>query len=510
MIPFPAPALVALQLAASGGPSFPELAARELAALRPGVTAAAWLAVHPSDGFTSFRRDSIRESHDRWCGRASSVVTPASGALIERYAHFYPPLPPPSLALPATGGPTLIREQCLLGTVWLETGVDDSASGSALATTVREALTRAHGPVAAGPNVFFGPLPADSQRRLLSRLPGADAMLLGLHFFGAAAWRTPGRWQVDSTVTVSAFDRGLGGGRTGGRVLAFAFLPIAELGSFDWVEQRARARERHTSALAAEAARLSELDPSKTERLLAMLAAAESGYTGRHKVNPAALDSTAVAVLREWITSARGLPPPRRAAALLAADQVLGSSALNYVRAQRDDSLTRRALERLGAAFARNELGGGYNYVHTWLDDALRLDPQGRAGTLATMALLRSGFNRTGMCGGGSEAFRQVIATGERLLATTRDPATAGELHRLVGDAYADIVALASGAGMEYVDTAQYAAEAPAARRSAIAHYRQALTLDRTMPESRAAWLEAWRLLAGLPPTTTYFFCVYD
>jgi len=510
MIPFPAPALVALQLAASGGPSFPELVVQELAALRSGMTAAAWLAAHPSDGFTAFRRDSIRENHDRWCGRASSVVTPASGALIGRYAYFYPPFPPPSLALPATGGPTLIREQCLLGTVWLEAPVPDSASGSALAMRVREALTRAHGPITAGPDVLFGPLPADSQRRLLSRLPGADAMLLGLHFFGAAAWRTPGRWQVDSTVIVSAFDRGLGGDRTGGRILAFAFLPIAELGSFDRAEERARAEERHTSELAAEAARLSQLDRAKTERLLATLAAAESGYTGRHKVNIAALDSAAVAVLGDWITSARGLPPARRAAALLAADQMLGSSALTFVRAQHDDSLKRRALERLGATFARNELGGGYNYVHTWLDEALRLDPQGRAGALATMALLRSGFDRTGMCGGGSEAFRQVIAMGERLLGTTTDPATAGELHRLVGDAYGDIVALASGAGMEYVDTARYVAEAPAARRSAIAHYRQALTLDRTMPESRAAWLEAWRLLAGLPPTTTYFFCVYD
>jgi hypothetical protein len=29
-------------------------------------------------------------------------------------------------------------------------------------------------------------------------------------------------------------------------------------------------------------------------------------------------------------------------------------------------------------------------------------------------------------------------------------------------------------------------------------------------PEARWAWLEAWRLIAGLPPTTTHFFCVYD
>src|SRR3989449_8385761 len=426
MIPFPAPALVALQLAACGGPSFPELAAREPAALRPGMTAAAWLVAHPSDGFTSFRRDSIRENHDRWCGRASSAATGAGGAQIVRYAYFYPPLPPESLVLPATGGPTLTREQCTLGTVWLETPASVSAAGSAVEMSVRNALPREPAPITAGPDVLFGPLPADSQRRLLSRLPGADAMLLGLHFFGAAAWRTPGRWQVDSTIIVSAFDRGLANGTSEGRVLAFAFLPIAELGAFDRAEERARAEERHTSELAADAARLSELDRAKTERLLAMLTAAESAYTGRHKVNPAALDSAAVAVLSAWITSARGLPAPRRAAALLAADPVLGSSALNYVRAQRDDSVTRRALERLGAAFARNELGGGYNYVHTWLDDALRLDPRGRAGTLATMALLRSGFNRTGMCGGGAQAVRPGIATGERAVGTTSGPAPAG------------------------------------------------------------------------------------
>ncbi|HEV2750880.1 MAG TPA: hypothetical protein VGV12_10205 [Gemmatimonadales bacterium] len=51
---------------------------------------------------------------------------------------------------------------------------------------------------------------------------------------------------------------------------------------------------------------------------------------------------------------------------------------------------------------------------------------------------------------------------------------------------------------------------ATAARSSAITHYRKALALEQTSPEARWAWLEAWRLIAGLPPTTTHFFCVYD
>jgi hypothetical protein len=216
-----------------------------------------------------------------------------------------------------------------------------------------------------------------------------------------------------------------------------------------------------------------------------------------------------VVALADWISSARRLAPPERAAALLAADQMAGSQAMVYVRAQRQDS-SRLALARLGAVFARDQLGGGYNYTHNWLDEALQLDRAGPVGTLATLALLRIGFNETGMCGGGSESFRQVITTGEQLLAGALDTATAAEVHRLVGDAYADIVALASGTGMEYADSATYASEAPAARRSAVAHYRQALALDRVSAEAHAAWLEAWRLLAGLPPTTTRFFCVYD
>jgi hypothetical protein len=431
------------------------------------------------------------------------------GTRLVRFAYFYPPPPAPSLSLPAVGGATMIQDQCVLGTVWIETQVADSAAGAALATSVRETLTRAHGPVRAGPDVFFGRTPTDSQRRLLSRLPGADAMFLGIHFSGAAGWRVPGRWQVDSTVIVSAFDRGLGNRPGGGRVVAFAYLPIAQLGSFRAHSERERVAKRRTAALAQDAARLAGFDRVRTDRLTDLLAAAESAYTGRHAANPRAIDSSAVITLADWISSARRLAPPQRAAALLAADQVAGSQAMIYVRAQRQDS-GRLALARLGAVFARNELGGGYNYTHNWLDEALQLDRTGPVGTLATVALLRIGFNETGMCGGGSEAFRQVIATGEQLLAGHLDTVTTAEVHRLVGDAYADIVALATGDGAGYADSPAYLAEAPAARSSAIGHYRKALALERTSPEARTAWLEAWRLLAGLPPTTTHYFCVYD
>jgi hypothetical protein len=343
----------------------------------------------------------------------------------------------------------------------------------------------------------------------MSRLPDAEAMLLGLHYFGAAGWRVPGRWQVDSTVIVSAFDRGLGNDGGPRRLLAFAQLPIAQLGSFRQEADRSEVAQRRTAALAMEAARLSGLDSARTHGLVALIAAADSAYHEQGSRSPKRLDADAVEVIRTWTTAGRALAPPRRAAALLAADQVLGSQPMTYVRAQRQDT-ARIAYEKLGAEFARDELGGGYNYTHNWLDEALRLDPHGPVGRLATLALLRSGFNEAGMCGGGSEAFRKVITTGEQLLAGDLDSSTGAEVHRLVGDAYADIVALAAGAGSEYADSAAFLADAPAARDSALAHYRKALALERVSPEARWSWLEAWRLLAGLPPSTTHFFCVYD
>jgi hypothetical protein len=73
----------------------------------------------------------------------------------------------------------------------------------------------------------------------------------------------------------------------------------------------------------------------------------------------------------------------------------------------------------------------------------------------------------------------------------------------LVGDGYADVVALAAGAGANYTDSSAYTAAAPEARRLAIRHYRQAIALHPRSPDAHDAWLEVWRLLAGLPPTTT-------
>ena len=494
-------------------PRFPAHVVRELAALHAGTTPAAWVRAHPGDSLARFERRLVVENDAGWCARTVERTLLADGTPVLRYAYFYPPAPPPSLALPQAPDAQLIREGCRLGAIWLETPAADSLSGGPLAAATRSALTEAYGPVHPAPDGWYNRALSDSTgRAVLSRLPGGDVLRLGLHFLGAVHWRAAGRWQSDSSVVVSAYDKGVRAGSA--RVLACAFLPFAGLGSLPPVADQERAVDRKASALAAEAARLSGLDRGRADRLRAVLAAAESAFR-RSPPDSARAQARAVGpemltALTDWVTASGGLDAPHRAAALLAADQVLGTPAAGFVLEHADASGARQSLGALGAQFVHDELGRSENYAHSWLDAARRLDATGRAGQLATLALLRLGFNETGTCGGGEDPSQRVSRVGEELLRSLTDSAVAAEVHRLVGDGYGDVVALAAGAGEEYADSAAYTAAAPEARRQAIRHYRQGIALDPHSPDARTAWVEAWRLLAGLGPTTTHFFCVYD
>jgi hypothetical protein len=494
---------------------FPAAALREIAALQAGVTLGRWRQSHPADSLRIFERADPREGNDHWCARASTVIRLSSGRQVVRFAYFFPPPAPVSLSLPSTGNEQLLQG-CLLGAVWTETPAADSSVGRALGNATSDALTKVYGAQRPGLDPLFGRILADSTRRAaLAKLGGFDALRLGLHFMGSAAWHIPGRWQVDSTVVVSAFDAGFKP-RSRGRVLAMAYLPFSGFDSPPVVVEYEEASDRTAANLAAKAARASGISPEHISRLLGLVSLSDSAFestetdTALARARARTVDTVSVRVLGDWLTTAEPLDPPHRAAALLAADQVVGRNAFRYTMGREEGTGSVLALTRLGAAFQHDELGGGENYTHNWLREAWRLDSLGQAGQMAMLAMLRMGFNNNGMCGGGGDAFRLVTDAGERLLQSPLDSATASEVHFLVGDGYADVVALARGAGGEYADSSAYASAEPVARRKAIEHYRQGIALDHQSPKARAAWLEGWRLLAGLPPTKTHFFCIYD
>jgi hypothetical protein len=303
----------------SAAPSVPARVVRELATLHAGTTAAAWLRAHPSDSLERFERRLVVANDDRWCARSVQRTILADGTPVLRYAYFFPPAAPPALSLPPAEDPQLIRERCRLGAIWLETPATDFPSGSAVAAQIREALIQVYGPVHAAPDLWYAQALTDLNRRaMLSRLPGADVQRLGLHFFRAARWRVPGRWQVDSAVVASAYDAGFDARHA--RVLACAVLPFAGIGTRPTVADQERTGARKTSALAAEAARLSGIGEGHVGRLLAVLAAAERAY---HDFPPDSARARArevgthvLPVLFDWITASRARDAPHRAGSL--------------------------------------------------------------------------------------------------------------------------------------------------------------------------------------------------
>jgi hypothetical protein len=212
-----------------------------------------------------------------------------------------------------------------------------------------------------------------------------------------------------------------------------------------------------------------------------------------------------------WLTASRSLPSGRRSAALFVADQLieLGDGPF-WERDQAPPVVSR--LEAQGAKFVWLELAGSYIYTHTWLKEARRLDPDGRAGELAFLALMEKGFETSGTCSDQQgQGFRAVIREGEAHL--RRKPASAlnPDVHLLLASAYADIVTLANGGGIDPgSERVTFGPEAAGARTKSLEHFAAAVGSTRAGTRLRDAWSEAWRLSAGLPPTTTHFYCVYD
>jgi len=71
-------------------------------------------------------------------------------------------------------------------------------------------------------------------------------------------------------------------------------------------------------------------------------------------------------------------------------------------------------------------------------------------------------------------------------------------------------VTLAGGKGDEAAQAAEYQAESSSARSKAIDHYRIVLESAPNDPRIPHVWPDAWRLIAGIAPTETHFYCIYD
>jgi hypothetical protein len=209
------------------------------------------------------------------------------------------------------------------------------------------------------------------------------------------------------------------------------------------------------------------------------------------------------------VVESRSFAANRRAAALFVADQLIGQAGGPFWK--RDDQpAIADTLAADGAEFQWSELADGYSYRHSWLKLAREIDPSGRAGELAFLTLMEMGFETGNCTDQHGEGFRAVIASGEAFLRERPRSAIAGDVRILVAQAYGDIVALAAGAAYDEDESRRYLPEASGARERAIALFRDAFNRGEALGRARAAWPDAWRLAAGLAPSRTFFYCIYD
>ena len=455
--------------------------ALELWQVRGGVSLAEWKNVHPDEPV--FGADtSVLASRflGPWCAY-SAHRTQAGTLSILRAAYFYAPPPPSSLAVPDSGAIDLVR-QCVLGLVWVNVELSaDSAVANALADSVRAQLRTLYGTEVSGT----------------------------VRFYGSAYWNRVGRFRKDSLTVVSALREPTLPVRRAGAgprvVTAFAFLPGAAI-TVDGALAPGIAWTPVDTFPLDSAARLAGLDTA--------LYAPLERLTSWEPVTAATLavtsPDTLIQPLAHWLAASAALPPPRRAAALYVADQVLDRSMCRFGLCETGSDSALSRLRALGAQITWAEVGGTMVYHHTWLTQARTLSRDSPLGERIFVAQLNAALDFSGACAAGPEGFRRVIDAGERYLARTGESPIAPEVHFLTAEAYRDIVALAHGALGEQADSSRYRGEAQSAGGKALAHYMAAVRAGPLHPAARAAWSRAWWLRAGLVPRDVRFYCLND
>lgn len=472
------PVAMCAQTAASSDVTFAQQVARETTEVKGGTTPAEWLQAHAGERLQMFIGPQFANDTQQWCARTVVERSTVAGRAWTRSVYFYDPQPPADDALPAPGasGREVLETTCQLGLMWIDIPEGNPAAGIKLSEDIQTALAARYG---SSSTPRFG--------------PGG---------FGSAGWTAAQQWRVNGAVLTVAYDQFKGKAHRTLVRLAFA--------NSDAFHDLAKETEQVRIDLMAEIGelvrRVKETGmPAAVTSDMAALLEKPDYFSGRNRPS----DTQVVTTFRDWLTAAKSRPAGQQAVALVAGDRVLDFLSHNGVPL---GEAARAELKSLGANYVHNELAGGDVYAHGLLKEAKALAPAGPSADEILLFQMERGFDETGMCSAGAEEFSQVIQQGESLLAGARalPSATLSSLHFMVGDAYATIVWLAKTTDSEYHDPKKYQQMAESARAKALEQYRAAFHLERGTARAQKAWKEAWRLAAGLPPTSGRYFCVYD
>lgn len=467
--------------------ALPAYAISELSRLDGSLTPEEWTDRFPRDTLEPLRPAVTwvfaREPFAaEWCLRAQRKVSLRPDGLIAfREAFFYPPDPRGRDSLPAVHHePRYAAGHCRLGTLAVTAIVEDSSRADSLVGRLRDAFSER-----------FGPGAYDVEYELLD----------------ARWWDSNARWSRSDTTWFVYHEKTRPATI---EVRAVAWLPNSDI-HFERYSGWGPSR-RETAHRLRRLGEAAELDEAGLDHLLTLYRAGAGWYWGQGK---GWSDSLLLETLSEWLPRAAEMSAPRRAAALLVADRVLsaGSSASVAHRWREGESM-RDTLTALGAQWERGVGTSELRYAGNLLWEAYRVDRDSPAGRLAFLHLLERGFGAP--CNTGAEGAERVIREATRFLSEVGSDATAPwyrrEVHRLVAEAYGDVLLLQQAPPRGLVGMPRDPFTSPAeAREQAIHHYREALALAADDErEYVKLWTAGWRLAAGLLPLETHFVCVSD
>jgi hypothetical protein len=411
--------------------------------------------VHPGEKLKPAGYDNEYESQGLWCAASISEFTLPGGMQASRFAFFYVPNGKPRDPLPSAQDSGK-SDQCRLLTIWYEVRGEPNANGLFQATS---------GDLMASLGIAVQP--AKFQR--------SDGD------WGSGLWNPYLVWETAKRRVVLAIDPGIGAldpnaqMKRPERVVLIARATDAPRGmQFNWAGNAPKDQPSLEDA----AAKLAGLSPALTKGALEPLAQPQS--------------------LIAWVRAAQALPRERKAAGLILADMMLDTS--QFREPDFLSSLPGQQLTELGA----NIVNGfdGVDYRHSWRTQAEQLDPNGPAGEIARISHLETACEFED---GNNNWGAGLTRFGEELLMDFPASRWKPYVHLTLARTYA------AELGLTYPNIELNGATKPTnpdeLRRRAIEHFRAFLTASPDSADADFAWREAWRLLAGLPPSPIHFAC---
>lgn len=509
----------------SEGIPSPTVIADELASLKPGTTVGEWRKAHSADEWhqatyadytnaaTSNEQMSWMVGHD--CGVFLRNERLANGDDLVRKAVFYLPAPPSPIELPGqTPSPSSLIDACTLG--YIQTDLTPtSESVRSIDDEVRSRLTERFGAptdepdeMATNPGVVVG-AGGEARKELIPVWRMRDSKIaIGSTLFPMT------KEAIDIQSSFSAH----------------AYLPLFRYEMRERPDDLDPMDADHSPEIfqlaVSRAALANGIQQPFMDIYRRWLAFNETkidfvnGYSGYSELAykedaelPRPIRTSDVEdVLRRWLEASQNLPPQRRAAALLAAYFLVETTWNEFPRAAvsvpGEVTEDQKNLEAAGVEF-RDDVGGREPTVN-WVQEALKLDPDGPIGDAITLMIL-SGWRFDDFFDGDfRDVAGYVIAQAEKYLARPHEADFTARAEYFLASAYCDR-AVISEIGDEEGDegkpappTREQIDRGPISRTEALKHYRLALAAGGKSKTAVAAWRTGWRLMAGLPVLRRY------